>query len=330
MKKFFTKLILFFLILGGLDHSFIIFRKKNVNLFADIASEKVKMMGIDLLSSGFNPEVLVMGSSHVQFGVDTQVLSNETNLESYNAGFGWGTNIYIQKNFLKDYLSLKEAPRLILYGIDVISLGSSKIDEFSDLNQSLSIEKKDRLSSILSRVPLQSKAFMYGSSFVNYLSGLKGGKWTLPIHFYSKVDYSMFETFEGYSITNHGQVKGYGKLNKNYIRYASRSFSVNRVGVDSLAEILNLCSKNDIKIIFFQVPEHKVALQFSKKYEDFNLWMQEFSSKYNVAYMNFNNSESFPIEQDSYFFDSDHLNAKGAKHFTKRLAKKIKPLLNLK
>ena len=130
MKKFFTKLILFFLILGGLDHSFIIFRKKNVNLFADIASEKVKMMGIDLLSSGFNPEVLVMGSSHVQFGVDTQVLSNETNLESYNAGFGWGTNIYIQKNFLKDYLSLKEAPRLIgreLGGGALVRVGAGRV-----------------------------------------------------------------------------------------------------------------------------------------------------------------------------------------------------------
>jgi hypothetical protein len=52
--------------------------------------------------------------------------------------------------------------------------------------------------------------------------------------------------------------------------------------------------------------------------------LKQFISRNNCHYWKFNNLESFPVSQDSLFFDSDHLNVDGASVLSNSLAGYLK------
>ncbi len=78
-----------------------------------------------------------------------------------------------------------------------------------------------------------------------------------------------------------------------------------------LNKIISLCSKNNIDLIFINLPKHKALLDSRRYfYEDFkDLYYQEFSQ---VCYFDFS---SINID-DCLFSDLVHLNKEGANHFS--------------
>lgn len=140
----------------------------------------------------------------------------------------------------------------------------------------------------------------------------------------------MFDKFEGYIIKEDGWVSAKGLLNKNYIRYSTLTFNPDKNAIATLEDYVKLCKENNIKLIFVQVPEHEVSLNSRQKYLDFNKWMRGFMNKTKLKYLDYNNSENFPVNQDKYFLDSDHLNGDGAELLSMLLSEKLKSEINFK
>jgi hypothetical protein len=319
MKQFILKLLIFISLLFIIDRSFIVFRYNESNIFAEIAREKI----ITIKSSFHSKEyfdVLIFGSSHAQFGVSPTIINQYSGLKCLNIAYGDGANIGKQLNLLKHLVNSKNSktPKIILFGMDVFTLNGTPVynDEYQDILFGKQHYKNSKY--------LNSYITLYSRFIHRYLIDLKNHKYTLPyFRNENSYDLSMFNQFQKYDITEFGWVKGYGILNPTYIRYNKTSFSPDKQALIDLQDFISLCRENNIKLIFFQTPESEVCLKYNQKYDDFNQYMNILSVNSSVRYINYNTIEKFPVNNDSLFFDSDHLNVSGAKLFTNSLVKDI-------
>jgi hypothetical protein len=327
MKKFIVQILIFVSLLIILDKSFILFRINEKNLFAEISAEKMRVLSSKIKKPA-TPSIMIVGSSHGQFGISPEILNEKLNVSALNAAYGTGANIGLQLSLLRKLIDRNIMPQLIIFGLEVFSQNSPPIysDEFQTILFGVSndVGKNRLMKSFRSRL-FQSYFKLYSRFLPRYLSQIKAGHYSLPLfNRTSTYDLSMFSQYKKYEITDSGWVKGYALLNKEYIRYADTVFDPDQKAQADLDDYVDLCRLNGIKIVFVQIPEHIVCLKYAKKYDDFDVWVKQFISRNNCRYWNFNNLESFPISQDSLFFDSDHLNVDGASLLSDILAGYLK------
>jgi hypothetical protein len=322
MRKFIFQLLYFLVLLVLLDRAFILFRPNETNLFNQIAREKANVTASKInVDSGF--DAFVVGSSHAQFGVSPEMIHSKLKLKTLNLAFGGGANMGTQLAILKKLVIEKKIhPKLIIFGIDVFTLNSEPAKS-SDC-QSLLFNEKDNLYDLFKSKVIVSYFKLYSRFIPDYYERIKSGDYQLPLldrdnHY----DLTMFEKYEKYQISNLGWVKGFGSPNKDYVRYSKTTFNPNAIAIKNLEEYAEFCKNNNIILVLIQIPEHKVCLEYFKKYRDFNRWMEEFSNNYRIQYWDFNDELIFPVGNDSLFFDTDHLNKVGAVYFSSLLSDRL-------
>lgn len=292
--------------LVAIDMLFSLLPVKDGNIFSKIALQKIDVAHNNLIKSTEVFDVLVFGSSHAEFGVDPAVLTGEFGKKTFNLAYGGGSASGDQLRILQRYLKSKPAPKVIIYGIDVFFMNfkaykDGKMEEllFEGKKGHQRQDWKDQINT----VPFLSRAYRYGRYLFSEASFLR--------------------KYEGYEITDLGFVKGYGILNPEFVRYRHVDFQPDPEGEDALREIVKLCRQNDIKLFFVQLPEHASALRYDKKYRHFDLWIRIFCKKAGVPYFNLNSPEEFPVDNDNYYFDSDHLNWEGSQLASHKIAQWI-------
>ena len=294
-------------------------------MFSDIAKEKMKKVATKM-NTPDSLQVLIVGSSHAQFGISPEILQKQLDCSVLNLAYGGGANMGVQLTLLQKLIDEKRIlPKLIIFGMDVFALNAEPTT--SDQFQPYLFNQSEEATEFFNSKMFYSYFKLYSRFIPRYIAQVKAGHYSLP-YFDKKnaYDLSMFSKFNSYEITDGGWVKGNGFLNKNYIRYSETLFNPAKKALFDLDEYVGLCKKNNIQLVFIQVPENNVCLKWSKKYTDFEIWMNQFVEKNNLQYLNFNTLANYPTTNDSLFFDSDHLNKEGAELLSIKLAEKIKLL----
>jgi len=322
MKRFVWRIGLFLLLLFLADRLFILFRPNQTNLFNEIAREKMTRLS-DIIYTKEDFPVWVMGSSHAQFGISPEFLSRALNVPAVNFAYGDGANMGAQYSLLQRLLKQDlPKPEVILLGIDVFALNAEPV--YTDRFQSILFRDSSLCTRIRQSSYLHSYIHLYARNIPAYLQQLEKGNYTLP--YFNKnhtADLSMFAHYEKYEISPKGWVMGFGRLNKAYIRYSQVRFNPSKKAIPDLKSFVQLCRKNQIHLVLIHLPEHLVCHEFSEKYQAFGDWMNKFARQQQIEFWDFNQGEKFPIQTDSLFFDSDHLNKTGAECFSDSLAKKL-------
>jgi hypothetical protein len=320
MKHFIVKLILFTLFIVAIDRVFIVFKYHDKIVSNAIAAAKLKKLSAYLKEGKIGQtDIAVYGSSHGQFGIIPDEISKATGMSCINFAYGGGTNIGSQESLIKR-LDMKS--KLMIYAIDVFSLNykPAVTDDFQRafFNEKRSIFDKDfdRLS--------YSNIYKYAHFIKPYITDIRQGKYIPPYFRNSeKVNLTMFSSYVGYNVAKNGWVAGDGIMKRDYALYADLNFDPQSGAIESLEHIVAYCRQQNTTLIFVQVPEHEIALSYKQKYIDFDNWMNKFANDHKVTYLNFDQQNAFPVGADSLFFDTDHLNARGAKLFSEQLAKAI-------
>lgn len=92
-RKLLFRGLVFALIFLAVDQTFAAFNYREINIFARAAEEKMSQAADDLLRQRRPVEWLFMGSSHAQFGFDTDAIGQAANRPSYNLGYGDGFHL---------------------------------------------------------------------------------------------------------------------------------------------------------------------------------------------------------------------------------------------
>jgi hypothetical protein len=326
MRKFVLKVALFLMILFLIDRSFIFFKEVDQNIFSLIANEKMGKMS-KLSNARLNSDILIVGSSHAQFGISTRILEKQLKVTALNMSYGGGSNVGLQLNLLKKLIKNKNiSPKTIVFAMDVFTLNAPPLDD----DESQGIFFQEQKTPILNFDHyFVSFCKLYGLGIPRYLKKVvKKMNYQLPFFEKQTFNLSMFNKFDGYTIEDDGWVRANGILNKKYIRYSTLTFNPDKKSMVMLDDYVRLCEENNIKLIFVQVPEHQVSLNSVQKYIDFNHWITGYVSKTKLKYLDYNNSQKFPVNEDKLFLDSDHLNAEGAELFTLLLSENLQLYLN--
>jgi len=339
MRRLLVRGSLFLVILVALDQLFFAFQYHNDNIFKVITDEKLERAAEEFASTDPAADVLILGSSHAQFGLDPELLRDQLGRRAFNLAYGGGTRIGNQLLLLEAYVEARGAPELVLYPLDVISLNYKPYKRLGNIRPLIGergqpqgnwlVARSRRLAIWADELPPLSAALRFGGNIPRYLGDLREGEWTIP-YFRSDgatANLEMFSEYRGYEVSEHGFVRGLGRLDRDFVRYGDVDFRPRVAAAEALADIVSLCRERGIRLVLIQLPEHAVALAYRDKYAAFAAWMADFVAEQQVAYLDLNAEGAFPVDDDDLFFDSDHVNAAGAVVASRLVAERVRELV---
>ncbi|MDA3855584.1 MAG: hypothetical protein PF569_04960 [Candidatus Woesearchaeota archaeon] len=246
-------------------------------------------------------EYLFLGDSHTYMGLNPEFISN-TSFNYAFPGESYAENYYRLKRIVeKD----RVIPEIVFLEID------GSMNENIDLFQrSLYLIRND-----VSYAQISEDYGFSVKSFINYNFGFIGRGIFFGYVFLDKNKLDSINA-QGFFLSN-------GVLNNNtfVIDYKMDS----KVDLISLDRILKLSKKNEIGVIFIKYP-HNVRLNLNdSSVKEYYLSIGEVVRDNNINFTIFDYSETY-MDNDSLFFDLDHLNYIGAEIFSKDLNKRIDEL----
>ncbi|MBW8051274.1 MAG: hypothetical protein FVQ77_13215 [Cytophagales bacterium] len=262
------------------------------------------------------PEILVMGSSRVQYQIDPAKFI----LSGYNIGHG-GMDDVFQLGLLSIIINAKKEPSILLLHIDPdIYQGS----EFSEIKP----------------VDIQNLKYYYGKNeivtrYTNELSKFEKYKFALKLYRYNGRVINMIKNFLQTKIAPIINDNGYepwppSVMDSINVLYSSRQNPAKRLHfredkVKYLVEIIQLCKSNNIKLICFTTPyyyKNLSVLNQTRKYLD------SLFSKNNIVYLDLSREKIKELGNPKYWKDATHVNAIGAEIVSANLSDRLVPLFS--
>lgn len=274
----------------------------------------------DLYSSKINADLLIMGSSRAAFHISPRIIDSTLTLNSYNLGLSaWHFDMQYAR--FKMYLQHNRKPKYIIQNVDVY--GFSKRADVADSQQFLpyiqdtilqktirghkgEFDVYQRNIPLLKYKNLQNLAFEGLFTFLNY-----------PDLYDSTANY------KGYRGNDYVWNQDFERFKKRFPKGAKYTFDkeVKR----QFNEFLAFCQHEKIKVFLVYAPEYfEVQPYYKNKSELINL-CTESANKYKCHFLDY--SKDSLCYNRQYFYNSQHLNKKGAELYSKELGVKVKLLI---
>ncbi|MBF0595496.1 MAG: hypothetical protein HQL22_11100, partial [Candidatus Omnitrophica bacterium] len=280
-----------------IDQAFILFRYTASRGVAEINLAKAEQMMSDFMSFKGGrlkgADILVLGASYAQFGVDTDLISTLLSRHANNLAYGGGFHIGDQRKLLELFLLHHPPPRLILYVSNGTDFSKGSFDRDS-LVRKLLVLKNDGnplfwlLDWDLLGVRTLIKSYRYGQNVEKYLVDCSKGACTLPL--FRSAANTTFDTdevsdFGGYTISETGYVSIKGRYNgRGKETDIEEKFKSYDRPVRDFNAIIDICRKNNIAFIFVNVPFHRSCKKYYSQAEEINHWLRALSLKSGFIY----------------------------------------------
>lgn len=264
-----------------------------------------------------NSEIVIYGASRAAAHFDSRLMEEGLGMTVYNLGIH-AHNFWLQ--YLRHCMLLKynTKPKVI-----VLEVGLITIDKRKDLHD-----------------PDQFIPYMLEDSQVKYaISSYEGYGYLdfyIPLlRYYGKVELCVQALIQfllpSYYVSD--RIKGYqgvdlawnGDWNRAKLTMNGWKGGIDPDTVRLLDSFLEECGALGIQVIFVSSPEFIEAQQYVTNRDQIFSIFKAMSTKYNIPYLDYSkHSISYKTE---YFYNSSHMNKKGAELFTKKLILDLKPLL---
>jgi lysophospholipase L1-like esterase len=273
-----------------------------------------------LIKDTTNYDIIFLGNSRANFGINPYYIDSITKLTSYNFGNGGADaedialscNLYLQKH---------PCPRLVIISLDGGSLAQKKTLQ-TRFNYLFYLEN-DTINKYMKR-----------TGFLTQLIKV------FPFMKYSFFDEynrtSLFVKGAPYPLFDHNIYKGFVNIDQKKNARAVAHFDngndsgnyVWNAGIDYLRNIVSTLQRKGSRVIFVSPPERSSSpgrLRAFKKITDSILI--GIANEYHLNYLHFDDPKLYA---DDYFIDDIHLNEPGTKIYSQQLADSIKSIYLIK
>lgn len=259
--------------------------------------------------SGRTPyDVLMTGSSMTQSAFDPDVFDPLFGSRSFNAGIAGRSNTTWQLEMIREIIESKK-PKLILYGMESWSLGvdpyvpGTQMFQFLTLFQNreqISRWVKAALRGNFSKPPAlvqpRADAWMMDNRFMRYTSQTVHPNGFIGVDAVANADY-------------HAMLMPFRALNAQ---------------AKALDAMMDTARRAGVQLVFVQTPEFSGEIVKSReRQEAFRNYMHENVVSKGFLYLDFNLELPFPREDIDLYYDTNHLNGRGARLFSEALAKQL-------
>ncbi|TVZ59162.1 hypothetical protein NA63_1687 [Flavobacteriaceae bacterium MAR_2010_105] len=260
-------------------------------------------------------DLLIYGSSRAMTNFNSQIIEDSLNISTYNLGFD-GHNFWLQYLRHKKLLEHNPKPKIILLSVGIFSLN----------------KRKDLYNHY------QFLPFLYDYDMYAFTSSYEGFSlldYTLPLYRYSGKQDSITKVFHDMlrekkrAPYRHKGFRGMKREWNNDLEQAKLEkgsiISQNdTLSVDLFQKFLKECQTLNIKVVFVYSPEQVEGQQFVNNRNQIISTYQFYAKKYDIPFLDYSNN--YISSNKNYFYNSLHLNAKGADVFTLRLVSDLKQL----
>jgi hypothetical protein len=271
-----------------------------------------------MMQGKVNADVLISGSSRAEYHYDPRTIEATTGLSAFNLGRN-GSQTDVEFAVLKTYLEHNRKPRLIVHNLDAFTFVSSR-DVYDpalyvpylrdpELYPTLRQINHDFVKSRY--VPLYGYVVQdINFSWVMGFKALLG--WSPPQdHFlgFSPRAKQWTDDFQNFRTNNPNGV----------------NFAIERRGVEVLEQLIQLCKANGIKLVFVYSPEYSEMQSLETNRGHIFGEFQRLATRYGVPIWDY--SKWKYAGDTAYFYNSQHLNERGAAVFSADLASRLQQYL---
>ncbi|MDI9860804.1 hypothetical protein [Flectobacillus roseus] len=271
-----------------------------------------------LFNAKINADLLVLGSSRAAFHISPYILDSTLHLNSYNLGMSaWRFDM--QWTRFKLYLEHNKAPKYVVHNVDLY--GFAKRKNLVDYQQFLPYLNEPLLIKNLTDIKGEFNHFQKYMPMYKYANDLDLAWEGFKCYAGSKnvAHTDKYKGFKGNDIPWDNQFEKFKKKYPKGINYTIES-DVKA----SFEEYLRFCQKKGIKVILVYAPEYYEVQPFYKNKKAFNTLCQNAVNKYGCIFLDYTN-DSLCFEK-KWFYNSQHLNKKGAEVFSAKLAEDLKKI----
>ena len=266
-----------------------------------------------------NADVIISGSSRAANHFDPREIARVTGLTAFNIGRN-GTQTDVQLGVLRAYLEHNRKPRIIIQNLDAFTFVTTRelydpalyIPYIDDHEIYQTMRKVDVELTQGRYIPLYDYA-VEDMNFTWWL-GLKGlvginPKNTIYLGFKPR-DRAWSDEFDRFRA---GNPKGV-------------TFPVQPDGVRVLEDMITLCHENGIQLVLVYSPEYDGMQRMTKNREEIFAEFRELSKRYNVPFWDY--SQWKYVDDTSMFYNSQHMNSRGAEMFSIDIARQLAAYMN--
>lgn len=273
----------------------------------------------DLYNSKINADLLIMGSSRAEFQISPKIIDSVLVLNSYNLGLSaWHFDMQYAR--FRMYLQHNKKPKYIIQNVDVY--GFSKRQDVADSPQFLPYIQDTILQNVTHNHKGEFDIYQQNIPLFKYKNESK-----LAIEgFLGFIGFSdLYDTttkYKGYRGNNYAWNKDFETFKKRYPKGVNYRFD--KEVIRQFNEYLAFCQRENIKVILVYAPEYfEVQTYYKNKSKLINL-CQESVRKYGCQFLDYSKN-SLCYNRDN-FYNSQHLNKRGAELFSLDLGNKVKTL----
>lgn len=264
-----------------------------------------------------NADIIINGSSRALVHYDPRIITQATGLSAYNLGMN-GVQIDVQLAVLKAYLSLNRKPRVVVQNLESFTFETTKPGEIYDPAVYAPYLGNDALYESLLRIdPVVWKwrhipLYVYAIEDLRFTWGRGLLAW-LGVH--GRETY-----FQGF---NPRDTMWTGDFEQFRAAVGPKGVT-NRIesdGLKALEELVRLCRDSGIDVILAYSPVYFEMQALETNRAEIFATFEKLSREAHVTFWDFS---QLPLaRQRELFYNSQHLNARGAELFSQDFARRL-------
>jgi hypothetical protein len=268
-----------------------------------------------LMQGRINADIIISGSSRATYHYDPRKIEQSTGLSAFNIG-RVGTQTDVQLAVLKAYLEHNRKPKLVVHNLDAFSFVMSReiYDPTLYVPYLGDSEIYDALLKIDPNIKKSRYLPLYGyvveDMNFTWVQGLKALVGISPKQNYflgfCPRDKVWSDDFHHFKTANPSGVK----------------FTIEPAGVEALRQLIELCQKNGIQLVLVYSPEYRGMQEMTNNRQDIFAEFHNLANQYHVQLWDYSGWKNDGDED--LFYNSQHLNAKGAALFSDDVAARLK------
>jgi hypothetical protein len=267
----------------------------------------------DIYSGDIDCDLAIYGSSRAWVQFNSKILEDSLKLSVYNFGID-GHNFWLQYLRHLEYIKYNKPPKQIIVSVDVFSLG--KRNELYNMNQ------------FLPYMLWNTNIYKYTHSYLGY----KTLDYFIPILRYAGKQEIMNKAVITFTNNNSEKFRYHGykgmdsKWTMDFEKAKSKAknykIQFDKNTIELFEHFLSECKFKKINVILIYAPEYIEGQKFVSNRNEIIRIYKILANKYKILFLDYS-SDKLSYDKN-LFYNTLHLNSKGADLFTKKLTFDLK------
>lgn len=313
MKNHYLRASVFLLLLAAILVSL------NIYFYSYLRSITTGDFGVwnKAVKGGINAQIIISGSSRALVHFDSDIIGKVTRRTCYNIGLD-GTRYDLQYPMLLTYLKYNAKPEIIIQELDIHALSRAEGVFHPELY-----------------IPFINEQPVYST-----LHDLDTAFWEdryLPLYSFAKFGTAFREIFaeQVLAAPPENRINGYWPRDLGWgsefdaFRQAHRyqvTYHIDRIEADALENIIKEAKTRRIAMVLVYSPEYYEGIGLTKNRKELFVYYRSLAAKYKIPLWDY--SAIAITHSTEYFYNSQHLNKKGATIFSKIVAEDLRKYIS--